>query len=402
MPSLFATTFIMGMSIFMKKRLKKLLKPSSKYSILALLIIGIVIAIAGTVTMNKTLAYFSTTEFCISCHTMQQNYTEYKQSIHYKNASGVRAECTDCHQPKDFVGKIWRKLGASKDLYHQFVTGKIDTPEKFEANRLDLAQKVWARMKDENYKTCTTCHSFDAMDHAKQSPKAGVEMIKASKENVACIECHKGIAHELPNMAGGFRKTFETLKASAIAPKNAKILYSLSEKTIYATPDIKSDSGGQLLPASRVEVLGNDGDMLKIRIQGWIEADGKGRVMTEYMGKRVFKATIRGGVKASETLISQEVDPKTDIKWNQVAVEAYITKEGMLDKIKPIWDYADEMYSSTCNACHSAPAPEHISANGWISSLKAMSAYYRLSKTEERTLLKYLQNNASDTGGAAK
>jgi trimethylamine-N-oxide reductase (cytochrome c), cytochrome c-type subunit TorC len=28
-----------------------------------------------------------------------------------------------------------------------------------------------------------------------------------------------------------------------------------------------------------------------------------------------------------------------------------------------------------------------------------MSAYYRLSKEEERTLLKYLQSHAADTGG---
>lgn len=396
------TKFFMGISIFMKKRLKKLFKPSSKYSILTLLIIGIVIAIAGTVTMNKTLDYFSTTEFCVSCHTMEQNYEEYKQSIHYSNASGVRAECTDCHQPKDFVGKIWRKMGAVTDLYHHFITGKIETPEKFETHRLELAQKVWDRMKDENYKTCTTCHSFDAMDHAKQSAQAATEMQQASVDNVACIECHKGIAHELPNMAGGFRKTFQTLSASAIAPKDAKTLYSIGNKTLYSSADINGEAGGQLLPASRVEVLSEDGDLIKIRIQGWIEAKGKGRVMTEYMGKRVFKATIRGQVKAAETRISEQVDPVTNIAWNQVAVEAYITKDGMIDSIEPLWSYASEMYGSTCNSCHSAPAPEHFTANGWISSLKAMSAYYRLSKTEERTLLKYLQNHGSDTGGAAQ
>ncbi|MEA7581093.1 NapC/NirT family cytochrome c, partial [Salmonella enterica subsp. enterica serovar Anatum] len=42
-----------------------------------------------------------TTEFCVSCHSMQPVYQEYKQSVHFQNASGVRAECHDCHIPPD-------------------------------------------------------------------------------------------------------------------------------------------------------------------------------------------------------------------------------------------------------------------------------------------------------------
>ena len=83
----------------------------------------------------------------------------------------------------------------------------------------------------------------------------------------------------------------------------------------------------------------------------------------------------------------------------QVQVQAWVDGKGFESSLKPIWDYAGEMYKSTCNSCHGAPDPAHFTANGWISGLKAMSAYYRLSKEEERTLLKYLQNHAADTGG---
>ena len=38
----------------------------------------------------------NTLEFCTSCHEMEQVFEEYKQSAHYKNASGVRATCPDC------------------------------------------------------------------------------------------------------------------------------------------------------------------------------------------------------------------------------------------------------------------------------------------------------------------
>ena len=378
-----------------------LTKPSSKYSILALVFVGIVITLVGIFAVHKGFEHASTNEFCIGCHTMQQNFDEYKESVHFKNASGVRADCVDCHQPKDLVGMVQTKLMASKDVYNQFVTKKIDTPEKFEEHRLELAQMVWDRMKKQNSSTCKSCHNYSAMDHAKQSPEAAAAMTDAAAKDMNCIECHKGIAHELPNMAGGFQKDFQSLQTEATAKgATADKLYSLGEKDLFATDDANAKSEGKLLPASEVTVLERKGDMLKVEVNGWLEKAGKGRVMTEYMGKRVFKATIRGDIKANEKIVKEETDPATDIVWQNVTVQAWITKADMIDSIQPIWNYAEEMYGSTCNACHAAPAPGHFTANGWIASLKAMSAYYRLSKTEERTLLKYLQNHGSDTGGA--
>ncbi|MEH6529897.1 MAG: pentaheme c-type cytochrome TorC [Photobacterium frigidiphilum] len=385
----------------MKKLWQKLIKPSSKYSILALVLVGIGITLAGTFTVHKGFEFASTTEFCTSCHTMQGNYEEYKQTVHFKNASGVRAECVDCHQPKDLPGKIVRKLEGAKDLYHHFISKKVDTPEKFEDNRLEMAQAVWARMKGQNSKTCKSCHAYESMDHSKQSAKAAFEMNKAAAEDMNCIECHKGIAHELPNMAGGFQKDFEELQTTAKSQgAAAEKLYSLGEKELFATNNADAKPEGKLLPASEVIVLERKDDMLKVQIDGWLEKAGKGRVLTEYMGKRVFKATIRGDVKAGEKLLEEQTDVSTDIVWQHVSVEAWISSDDMIDSIQPIWNYAEDMYGSTCNACHAAPDPAHFTANGWISGLNAMSAYYRLTKTEERTLLKYLQNHGKDTGGA--
>ncbi|PSV95441.1 pentaheme c-type cytochrome TorC [Photobacterium angustum] len=385
----------------MKRLWQMLTKPSSKYSILALVFVGIVITLVGIFAVHKGFEHASTNEFCIGCHTMQQNFDEYKESVHFKNASGVRADCVDCHQPKDLVGMVQTKLMASKDVYNQFITKKIDTPEKFEEHRLELAQMVWDRMKKQNSSTCKSCHNYSAMDHAKQSPEAAAAMTDAAAKDMNCIECHKGIAHELPNMAGGFQKDYQNLQAEATSQgATADKLYSLGEKDMFATDDANAKSEGKLLPASEVTVLERKGDMLKVEVNGWLEKAGKGRVMTEYMGKRVFKATIRGDIKANEKIVKEETDPATDIVWQNVTVQAWITKADMIDSIQPIWNYAEEMYGSTCNACHAAPAPGHFTANGWIASLKAMSAYYRLSKTEERTLLKYLQNHGSDTGGA--
>ena len=152
--------------------------------------------------------------------------------------------------------------------------------------------------------------------------KPAMEMKKAAAENMNCIECHKGIAHELPNMAGGFQKDFEVLQATANSQgATAEKLYSLGEKDLYAVADAASKAEGKLLPASEVTVLERKDDMVKVQIDGWLEKAGKGRVMTEYMGKRVFKATIRGDVKATEQLIEEKTDSATDIVWQHVSVQ---------------------------------------------------------------------------------
>jgi cytochrome c-type protein NapC len=137
--------------------------------------------------------------FCTSCHEMRDTvFQEYKETIHYKNRSGVRAICPDCHVPNDWMHKFARKVQASQELYGKFVAGSINTPEKFEAKRMELAQHVWSTMKANDSHECRNCHSWNAMDPHKQSARARTKMEKAQQEGKTCIDCHKGIAHLLP------------------------------------------------------------------------------------------------------------------------------------------------------------------------------------------------------------
>jgi nitrate/TMAO reductase-like tetraheme cytochrome c subunit len=143
-------------------------------------------------------------EFCISCHEMESTvYEEYKETIHYKNAAGVRAICSDCHVPKQWGPKILRKIQASNELYHKLI-GTIDTPEKFEAKRLELAENVWNSMKKTDSRECRNCHTYDAMDFHKQRQRSAEKMQQAIEKgsNETCIDCHKGIAHKLPEGYG--------------------------------------------------------------------------------------------------------------------------------------------------------------------------------------------------------
>ena len=183
---------------FLKRVWNALKKPSAKYSILAISSVSFVTGIIFWGGFNSGMEMTNTLEFCITCHEMRDNvYKEYKETIHYSNRTGVRAICSDCHVPKDWVHKMIRKSQASFEVWGK-ITGSIDTPEKFEAKRMKLASHEWARMKESNSRECRNCHNFDAMSSELQKQTPYKKHMKAKEEGKTCIDCHKGIAHQLP------------------------------------------------------------------------------------------------------------------------------------------------------------------------------------------------------------
>lgn len=177
---------------------EKLKKPSVRYSLLSLLVVGFISGITFWGSFNTALEATNTLDFCISCHEMRDTvYQEYKQTIHYSNRTGVRATCPDCHVPKDWTHKMIRKVQASQEIWGK-LTGTIDTPEKFEAKRLELAEHEWARMKAADSRECRNCHNFANMDAEKQKTRASKMHKIAQDDKQTCIDCHKGIAHKKP------------------------------------------------------------------------------------------------------------------------------------------------------------------------------------------------------------
>ncbi len=156
----------------------------------------VALIIGGGVVFGSAVAHTSKTEFCISCHEMEDTvYQEYKKTKHYKNESGVRASCSDCHVPRSMSETLVRKIKAVKDIYHHLM-GSIDSIEKFEDKRLMLAQRVWRTMEENNSLECRNCHQFDAMQLSEQRRRARMQHKIALVDHKTCIDCHKGIAHK--------------------------------------------------------------------------------------------------------------------------------------------------------------------------------------------------------------
>jgi cytochrome c-type protein NapC len=179
------------------------LLPATGFSLAFLTLGGFGAGVAFWGGFNTALEATNTTQFCISCHEMRSNvYEELQGTIHFTNRSGVRAGCPDCHVPHGWTDKIARKMQASKEVWGH-VFGSISTREKFLDLRRHMAEREWLRMTANDSLECRNCHSSESMDLARQNPRAAAahERFLFTGERT-CIDCHKGIAHRLPDMTG--------------------------------------------------------------------------------------------------------------------------------------------------------------------------------------------------------
>ena len=177
-------------------------EPSRHYSLAFLTIGGFLGGILFWGGFNTAMELTNTEQFCTGCHEMRDNvYAELKGTIHFTNRSGVRAMCSNCHVPHNWTAKIARKMQASKEVWGK-IFGTINTREKFEAMRLELARHEWERLKANDSLECRNCHGYDYMDFTRQSQRAvdAHSTFLASGEKT-CIDCHKGIAHRLPDLS---------------------------------------------------------------------------------------------------------------------------------------------------------------------------------------------------------
>ena len=185
---------------FIKRAWRALTSPSARWSVLSLVVLGVVVGAGGVILTDVMVKQTGTVEFCgNACHSMQAfTLPEYKESSHYTNKAGVSASCSDCHVPHSYPAKLFYKAKAGiKDAIGE-AAGVIATQEKYNKERWRMANNVWAEMKANDSANCRHCHDWDRMALSEQRPMAQSRHEKARKSGGTCIDCHKGIVHSEP------------------------------------------------------------------------------------------------------------------------------------------------------------------------------------------------------------
>ena len=376
-----------------------LFTPSAVYSVAVLLIVGFIGGIIFWGGFNWALKATNSEAFCISCHVMRDHpYEEYQGSIHHTNASGVGAVCSDCHVPREWLPMMVRKVYATREIYH-YLAGTIGTPELYEEHRARMAQNVWTQMERNDSAECRNCHVETRFDYSQMDPEGARVMQEGLARGETCIDCHRGIAHQLPDMTTGYTRMQTDLETLASRQQGAgDTLYAITTIGHFLdAADASADDNavGQVLAGTPLEVIERDGEAIRVRIQGW-QQEGAERIIYARRGQRIFQATLTPATTDRVDVGESEVDPDTDLTWSRVSLDTWIRPGQVIDDLDLIMDYADAMNTAACGACH-APRPRaHQTANQWIGVLRGKAQTVSLSSEQMRILQRYMQLGARD------
>ena len=383
-------------------RMWRLLWSPSKLAAATLLILGGLGGLFALGAFGAFLEYSNTEEFCIGCHEMQTVYDEYQQSPHARNVSGVSAICSDCHVPKSWGPKLVRKVRATSELYHAML-GTIDTPEKFESHRLTMARRVWTSMEASDSLECRNCHTFDRMATAGQKPEAAERHKFGIDQDATCIDCHKGIAHKMPDLKGAVEEARTALRDRVDQGVDAaQVVYPA------ATVPLQSEPGGGTklglaLAAAPLTVQERKDGWLRVRLEGW-RVEGKKALVFAGPDREIFRAGLRKpGIAQVQDGTAPTAGADTR-EWRTASIEGWVKNGNLVGDVAAIWDFAGEMYHLRCGQCHAAYAPARYSVAEWAKYMKAMKSYVDLGKEDNRLIQIYLQSHAGPaaTGGDAQ
>ena len=183
----------------MARTWRRLRSPSARWSVAALVGLGIVLSAIAVIGTQVMVHVTGTDAFCGgACHSMQWVAQEHKASTHGATRTGMVATCHDCHIPREYPHLLWYKaVAGTKDVIGE-MRGVISTEEKFRAERKRMATLVWEEYKGNDSRACRGCHVFSAEVLAKQQEAAKAVHQPVLEGRATCIDCHKGVGHLAP------------------------------------------------------------------------------------------------------------------------------------------------------------------------------------------------------------
>lgn len=139
-------------------------------------------------------AAVSTTQFCLSCHSMSYPAEELKKSSHY-GALGANPGCKDCHIPQGLenfhLAVATHVIDGVRELVLEFRHDYSDI-KKFNARRPQMAHDARMNLKRWDSVTCRACHK-DPRPPGKDAQAAHEKM---RTQKATCIDCHQNLVHK--------------------------------------------------------------------------------------------------------------------------------------------------------------------------------------------------------------
>ncbi|MBI4988756.1 MAG: NapC/NirT family cytochrome c [Rhodocyclales bacterium] len=159
---------------------------------------ALLLGAAGTLALIAALfggeAALSTTQFCMSCHSMSYPAEELQKSSHY-GALGANPGCKDCHIPQGLanfhLAVASHVIDGARELVLELKNDYSDI-RKFDARRPKMAHDARMNLKRWDSVTCRACHK----DPQPPGADARAAHEKMRTQKATCIDCHQNLVHK--------------------------------------------------------------------------------------------------------------------------------------------------------------------------------------------------------------
>jgi trimethylamine-N-oxide reductase cytochrome c-type subunit TorC len=224
-------------------------------------------------------------------------------------------------------------------------------------------------------------------------------MQEASKAGKTCIDCHKGIAHKMPDVTAGHRKAFAALQVDAgkLAAAPGATLYAIGSVPLLLGDS--DESAGELAASTAVTVRAVDQGRLTLELTGWQREDSP-ELLYQRFGKRILAATLTETARARLESLETATDDDTGDQWMRVRLLVGAAPGRFVSSRAPLWTLAARIADDNCTLCHALKPPGIAKADAWIGHLNAMKRLTALDGEEVALLRAYLQNHAKDVAPA--
>ena len=160
----------------------------NRWKVVAVTAIVTLVVSFGTLRMEKV---FSSTKFCVSCHSMSYPQKELKESTHF-GSLGVNPECEDCHLPPNFIQRVESHVfDGTRGLIGEF-RHDLKTKKGFDEHRAEYAHNARMNLRKWDSSPCRVCHK----NVKPSSEDAEKKHKKMQTEGKTCIDCHQNLVHE--------------------------------------------------------------------------------------------------------------------------------------------------------------------------------------------------------------
>ncbi|MBT8420608.1 MAG: hypothetical protein KJO08_07070, partial [Gammaproteobacteria bacterium] len=91
-------------------------------------------------------------------------------------------------------------------------------------------------------------------------------------------------------------------------------------------------------------------------------------------------------------------DSATGLTWRPAELEGWVSREGLVSRIAPLWDYGKALYQNECVSCHVVFSPSDFWATQWENKIHDMQRKIDLTPEQTNVMLRYLQHHAKPQG----